>query len=217
MLVISAFFGFGSYLTFPYYRGGWATSGHMHRALLISLSALALCLLATSLLYRRIGNSNGDKTASLKLVPAIATSALLIYAAALVALAHPIYIDGSVGPYWNQCFLENIDHNITYTQLTLASFALVGITQILWSKTLKQPPDAARNAAISISRLLQTLSGTGFLIATAMLILNPYFEQNYFSLPILLSLIFLLTQALSSPILLKSTPAERGTTETTMV
>jgi hypothetical protein len=44
--------------------------------------------------------------------------------------------------------------------------------------------------------LLQMISGIGFLIATVMLYMDPAFEQIFFSLPQLLSLLFLLAQAM---------------------
>jgi hypothetical protein len=203
-LLASVFFGFGSYLALPYYRGGWATYGHMHRLLLISFPALAFCLVIAGLGYRKIGKKYGDTKAFLKFIPTAFTSAVLIYAAVLVAQAHPIYVDGSVGPYWNQCFFENIDQSVAYTQLTFISFVLLGITQLTWRLTLNQAQLTTPSAKIRMSALLQMISGIGFLVATIILYMNPAFEQASFSLPQLLSLLFLLAQALSSTSLLYS-------------
>jgi hypothetical protein len=203
-LIASVFFGFGSYLTLPYYRGGWATYGHMHRLLLISLPVLAFCILIAGLGYRKIGKKYGDTKAFLKFIPTALNSVVLIYAAVLVAQAHPIYIDGSVGPYWDQCFFQNIDQSVAYTQLVFISFLLLGVTQLMWRLTLNQAQCTTPSTAIRISALLQMISGIGFIVATIMFYIAPAFEQIFFSLPQLLSLLFLITQAFSSAALLYS-------------
>ena len=187
-------YGFGDYLTYPF-RGGWATSGQLHRTSLIFLTALAFSILLAGLGYRKQGKTQKDPLVSYKLILVIITSIILFYAAILIAQAHPIYIQGAVGPYWNRCFFQDLDDSIQFTQLTITIFALLGITQISWGKTQQKTQAYPRNRNLGlITGKLLMISGIIFLLAILPLYLFPFNSK----IPLYASLLFLVTQILSS-------------------
>jgi cell division protein FtsL len=204
MLTGAYFCGFGSCLTVPYYRGGWATYGHLNRFSILFQIALAISIVFTGLGYRKLAKAKGDPYATYKLLPVIGASATLLSAAGLLTTAQPYYIDGIVGPYWYGCFFNITEHGVIFTHLTIITFALLGLSQFLWGRTQVKPNNQSKNLPTKISGYIQVLSGIVFILLAIWLYLPFTIPGVSFDV----ILLFTITQTLSAIIFIKQRKTE---------
>jgi len=198
-LLIGAFYyGFGSYMTFPYYRGGWATSGNINRFSLVFLSALAISIMLTGLGFRMIAKTKKDPYATLKLLPVLLASAALLSAAGLLTTAHPYYAGPEEGLYWAGCIFTETNDSITFTHLTIIAFVLLGVCQALWGGIQLKQNGYNKNFPRKLG-LFQVLLGIACILMALSLYMSFIFSFGGApSISLAFPLMFMIGQTLSA-------------------
>jgi parallel beta-helix repeat protein len=210
-LVISTFYGFGTYLTYPS-RGGYATSGHLYRILLIFLITLGASILISGWGHRKLSKQNNKKTANIKLIITLITAALLFYTAIIVSTANTGSMQQNE-PYWNRFYIQDLDISITYTQLTIMTTALLGINQITAAKTTQKSIHSNEQPKLNKTyAIFQKFSGTAYIVIALISYPLPFMILLLGFLP--LSILYLTTQLLSAVIFIHARKVTKSSEQT---
>ena len=196
LLVVSPFFGFGTYLSFDF-GGMFTTIAILHRNLLPILIIVGISILFIGLGNRKISKENQQKTANLKVIAFIITAIILFYTAILVSSAHPAYYEGNPRPYWDLCFFEDLKDRLFFTQIIITTTVLLGITQIIQSTSV--PNSTYKTTKPKNAKIFQTfqlISGTIFVIMATLLTQITFIFAIIH--PIFLMILYLFSQIFSA-------------------
>ena len=150
------------------------------------------------------------KTANIKFIITILTSALLFYLAYLISTVN---VQGTIEPYWNRFYIHDLNNSIIYTQLTIITIAFLGITQIIAAKTTQKSTYATKHPKLNKTFVIfQKLSGTAYVTLALISYPLPFMILTIGFLP--LSLLFLTTQTLSGIIFIHTRKVTKNSEQT---